>query len=112
MGPAFLISSNSSLIGLISSVKSTVAEINPNITLNFRALNTQIKESLLRERLMATVFRIAAWMMANKDLAKMQTHAMEPEGKYVTRDGKYCGIAGVVVGGLSLLVVLATMFRF
>ena len=50
--------------------------------------------------------------MANKDLAKMQTQTMEPEGKYVTRDGKYCGIAGVVVGGLSLLVVLATMFRF
>jgi hypothetical protein len=57
-------------------------------------------------------FAIAAWTMANKDLAKMQMHTMEPEGKYVTRDGKYCGIAGVVVGGLSLLVVLATMFRF
>jgi putative ABC transport system permease protein len=71
MAPAILIRSNSSLLGLISSIKGVVAEINPNITLNFRVMNTQIKESLLRERLMATLsgfFGILAALLATLGL--------------------------------------------
>jgi putative ABC transport system permease protein len=50
-----LIRSNTPLPGLIASVKSTLMEINPDIRFRFQVFKTQIRDSLLRERLMATL---------------------------------------------------------
>jgi predicted permease len=64
---AVLIRSNISLVSLISSIKRTVNEINPEISLDFHVFSTQIKESLLRERLMATLagfFGLLAGLLA------------------------------------------------
>jgi predicted permease len=41
--------------GAISAVKSAMAEVNPNITLEFATLATQVDESLNKERLLATL---------------------------------------------------------
>ena len=41
--------------GLTSEVKSAIAAFNPSIGLEFRSFSTQIQESLLRDRLMATL---------------------------------------------------------
>jgi predicted permease len=43
------------LSGLISAVKRGIAEMSPDIDVNFRPFKTQILDGLLRERLMATL---------------------------------------------------------
>ncbi|MGA2419244.1 MAG: ABC transporter permease [Candidatus Acidiferrum sp.] len=50
-----MIRSDAQLLPLVSSIKHEAAELNPAMTLNFTALRTQIREGLLRERLMATL---------------------------------------------------------
>jgi predicted permease len=50
-----MIRSSLPLPTLLSSIKRTVAEANSNIDLDFHVFKTQIQESLLRERLMATL---------------------------------------------------------
>jgi putative ABC transport system permease protein len=40
---------------LMSSIKTAVADVNPAIAIEFRPLSAQLRESLLRERLMATL---------------------------------------------------------
>jgi putative ABC transport system permease protein len=62
-----LIRSNIPMAGLISSVKLALAEVSPDITLGFRVFKTDIRESLLRERLMATLsgfFGLLALLLA------------------------------------------------
>jgi putative ABC transport system permease protein len=50
-----VIRSSGALSPLISSIKSAANEINPGMVLTFGVLKTQIREGLLRERLMATL---------------------------------------------------------
>ena len=62
-----LIRSNASLSSLMSSVKSAIGEINPEILIDFQSFKTQIESSLLRERLMATLsgfFGVLAVLLA------------------------------------------------
>jgi Acidobacterial duplicated orphan permease len=59
-----LIRSNAPLPGLIASVKSTLAEINPDIQFTFQVFKTQIQDSLLRERLMATLSSFFGFLAA------------------------------------------------
>ncbi len=40
---------------VVSGVKETLAQVNPDIMLNFRTLTTQVEETLTRERLLATL---------------------------------------------------------
>jgi predicted permease len=51
----FVIRSGLPLGSLLPSVKAALLETNPQIELSFRVLHTMIQESLLRERLMATL---------------------------------------------------------
>ena len=50
-----IVRSTASLGPLIAAVKKTVMDQSPEISLKFRVFKTQIQESLLRERLMATL---------------------------------------------------------
>jgi ABC-type antimicrobial peptide transport system permease subunit len=50
-----MIRSTETLLPLISSIKRGADEMNPSIVLNFSVLKTQIRDGLLRERLMATL---------------------------------------------------------
>jgi len=50
-----LIRSPVAAAGLIPAVKHTLAELNPAIAFRFRYFKTQVRDSLLRERLMATL---------------------------------------------------------
>jgi putative ABC transport system permease protein len=50
-----MIRSNEPLLPLISSIKRAASEMNPAMVLDFSVLKTQIREGLLRERLMATL---------------------------------------------------------
>jgi putative ABC transport system permease protein len=51
----FLIRSDLPLAGLLSDVKRTIGEASPEINLEFHVFKSQVRDSLLRERLMATL---------------------------------------------------------
>ena len=51
----FLIRSDLPLAGLLSDVKHTIGQASPEINLEFHVFKSQIRDSLLRERLMATL---------------------------------------------------------
>ncbi len=53
--PSFFIRSNTSLSALTPSIKRVINEVNPSITLSFEVFKTDVREGLLRERLMATL---------------------------------------------------------
>jgi putative ABC transport system permease protein len=62
-----VIRSNEDLRGLINSVKSAMADVNPSIEIDFHVFKTQVKETLLQDELMATLtvfFGILAGLLA------------------------------------------------
>ncbi|MEM7601929.1 MAG: DUF4190 domain-containing protein [Verrucomicrobiota bacterium] len=52
---------------------------------------------------------IIAWVMANKDIPKMESGAMDPEGLGQTKAGKICGIISVILLAV-ILVIYILMF--
>jgi len=54
-GVTVIVRSGLPLESLLSSLRQKMAEVNPAIGISFRVLNTEVKDSLLRERLMATL---------------------------------------------------------
>ena len=67
-GAQILVRSNTPLVSLISAVKRVILEANPDVDLDFKVFKTQINESLLQERLMATLsgfFGFLAALLAN-----------------------------------------------
>jgi hypothetical protein len=52
---------------------------------------------------------IIAWVMANKDIPKMEAGTMDPEGLGQTKAGKICGIISVVLLAV-IIVVYAIIF--
>jgi putative ABC transport system permease protein len=59
-----LIRSSATMSNVISPVKQALEEINPKIVVNFRVFETQIWDSLLRERLMATLSAFFGFLAA------------------------------------------------
>ena len=53
------------------------------------------------------VFNILAWIMGNNDLRAMRAGEMDPAGQGQTNAGKICGMIGVGVAVLSVLVTIA-----
>jgi ABC-type antimicrobial peptide transport system permease subunit len=70
-GATFVLRAAGSPGALTSAVKAAVAEVNPVIALEFRSFSGQLQESLLRERLMATLsgaFALLAAVLATLGL--------------------------------------------
>jgi putative ABC transport system permease protein len=66
-----LIRSDAPLLGLMNGVKQTVAAVSPEIVIDFHVLSTNIRDSLIRERLMATLssfFGLLAALLATVGL--------------------------------------------
>ena len=51
-------------------------------------------------------FGIAAWVIANSDLAAMRRGEMDESGEGMTRAGKVCGIISVALWALGIAVLL------
>ena len=49
---------------------------------------------------------IAAWIMGKGDLAEMDAGQMDPEGRSLTSAGKICGMIGVLLMALSVVVLI------
>ena len=47
---------------------------------------------------------IVAWVMANKDIPKMEAGTMDPEGLGQAKAGKICGIIAVIL--LVLIIII------
>ena len=56
-----VIRSDEPLLSLFSSTKRAAHDMNPSLVLTFSVLKTQIREGLLRERLMSTPGSLACW---------------------------------------------------
>jgi len=70
-GANFVLRTVAPLRDILGAVKATVAEVHPEIGIQYRALTNQLKESLLRERLMATLsgaFGLLAGLLATLGL--------------------------------------------
>ncbi len=52
---------------------------------------------------------IVAWVMGNNDLKKMADGVMDPSGQGLTTAGKICGIVGVVLQIIGIVVWLLTL---
>jgi ABC-type antimicrobial peptide transport system permease subunit len=100
------------IAGLLSSVKQTVADANPQISLSFHVLSEDIKDGLLRERLMATLsgfFGLLAALLATIGIYGVISYAVARRTNEIgvrmalgARRGSIVGMimreAGVLVG--------------
>jgi predicted permease len=76
----FVLRTASGVGDVMSTIKATVAEVHPDIGLEFRVLTTQLRESLMRERLMATLsgaFGILAGLLATVGLYGVIAYMVE-----------------------------------
>ena len=47
---------------------------------------------------------IAAWIMGNTDMRKIQAGQMDPSGEALTQGGRICGIIGTILFGIGLVI--------
>ena len=52
------------------------------------------------------VCSIIAWVMATNDLKEMDSGVRDPSGRGMTKAGKICGIIGVIIQCISLVISL------
>jgi putative ABC transport system permease protein len=77
--PDYLVRSNGSLAGTVASIKSAMAEVNPSIIFNIHRFSTLVDDSLLSERLMATLagfFGILAALLATIGLYGVMSYTV------------------------------------
>lgn len=51
---------------------------------------------------------IIAWVLANSDLKEMDAGLMDPAGRGMTQAGKICGIIGVILAAVGIVIQLLT----
>jgi putative ABC transport system permease protein len=118
----FVLRTRGSVGGAMREVKSAVAEVSPAIDIQFRSFSTQLQESLLREKLMATLsggfgllaallatlglYGVIAYMVARRRNEIGLRIALGADSSRVIR--MVLGEAGVMLGvGLVIGAVLA-----
>ena len=87
-GPSvkFAIRSNTPLAELVASLKHTVLEMNPEIAIRFVPLPTAIRDSMVRDRLMATLsgfFGLLAWVLATIGLYGVISYMVARRGNEI-----------------------------
>ena len=78
-GPNFVLHATTSLSAVSSAVTRTLAEMNPTVTVQYQTVRAQIDNSLLRERLMATLsafFGVLAVLIATVGLYGVMSYTV------------------------------------
>jgi len=58
------------------------------------------------------IMGICAWVMGQRDLRRMRTNAMDPQGQGSTQAGWICAIIGTVFGGFGFLFLIGMIVFF
>lgn len=56
--------------------------------------------------IVCVIFGIVAWVMGNGDLKQMDAGAMDPSGRGLTQAGKICGMIGVILNALVIVLYI------
>ena len=121
-GRTFVIRGRGSMDSLQSAIQLQTAQVNPNLLVDFRVLNVQVRESLLRERLMANLsvaFGILAGLLSTLGLYGVMSYIVARRRNEIgvrfalgaTRGNVYGLIAKdasiMVAAGLSLGIIVS-----
>jgi putative ABC transport system permease protein len=108
-----IINSNASLTDLIPAVKSSMGEINSKITLFFRPMNSQVKDAMQKERMMAILsgfFGLLAALLANIGLYGVMSYMVAQRsseiGIRMALGADRARIVRMIVGEAGLLVTI------
>ncbi len=55
------------------------------------------------------IFGIIAWVMGNNDLREIDAGRMDPSGRGLTQAGKICGMVGVILTIVGIVIQLIVM---
>lgn len=58
---------------------------------------------------MCVIFGIVAWVMGSGDLKQMDAGAMDPSGRGLTQAGKICGMIGVILNIVAIVLYVVLM---
>lgn len=112
-GATFVLRSAAPLGDIFSGAKATVAEVSPQIGIEFRVLTTQLNESLIRDRLMATLsgaFGLLAGLLATLGLygviAFMVARRRNEIGVRMALGAGRRRVVGLVLREASLLLII------
>jgi putative ABC transport system permease protein len=119
----FVVRSNAPILALTRGIANAVAQVNPRAILEFQSMNALVRESLLRERLMATLsgfFGLLAALLATIGLYGVMSYMVERRRNeigirialgadrgavvsMVMREAATLLVAGIVVGGVAAI---------
>jgi putative ABC transport system permease protein len=112
----FLIRSQLDTAGLLTSVKSTIAGVSPEIDIQFKVLRTQIRESLVQDELMATLcgfFGALAVLLAAIGLYGVISYTVAQRtseiGVRMALGAQRSGVIGLILGEVAVLIAIGVV---
>ena len=112
----FLIRSQLGTAGLLDSVKSTIAGVNPEIDVQFKVLRAQIRESLVQDELMASLcgfFGALAVLLAAIGLYGVISYTVAQRtseiGVRMALGAQRSGVIGLILGEVAVLIAIGVV---